>query len=138
VNTAQNIVDIRSRRKDPHPTEKGPVPPRRQKNSALRSRQYLTPKEMERLLKGPAGRLVTDDLALALYWLGPKIQFRPVFVARTPQPVNMPVRPIDVGAERALPHPGVAPGSRILQVQLRLEQRFRVVAPPMSAAVGFG
>ncbi len=51
------VVDIRSRQsaaRKPAPIENGPVPPRRQKNKAVRTREHLTEKEVERLIAGAA------------------------------------------------------------------------------------
>jgi site-specific recombinase XerD len=52
------VVDIQSRQsaaKKTPPIGNGPVPPTRQYNSAVRSREYLTEKEVERLMRGATG-----------------------------------------------------------------------------------
>jgi integrase len=67
MNAAQNIVDNRSRQQKTLRTEKGPVPPLRQKNEAVRTREHLTEKEVARLQKAAAaGRHGLRDSTMVL------------------------------------------------------------------------
>ena len=50
------VVDLKSRRKNPLNIENGKVPPQRRPNSEVRTREYLTQDKLEALMKA-AGEL---------------------------------------------------------------------------------
>jgi type 1 fimbriae regulatory protein FimB/type 1 fimbriae regulatory protein FimE len=63
-----NIVDLTTARQQVLTTVNGKVPPRRRKNTEVRSREYLTPDEVERLMDaaGKIGRHRHRDRTLVL------------------------------------------------------------------------
>ncbi len=63
-----NVVPLRGNLRSAPNTESGKVPPRRRLNSELRSREYLTPDEVEALLRaaGSVGRHRHRDRTMIL------------------------------------------------------------------------
>ncbi len=75
MNQTSNIVAFRGRKAEAPNIENGNVPPARRKNSEARSREFLTPDEVERLITAAksVGRHRRRDATLILLAYRPRI-----------------------------------------------------------------